>query len=294
MANVITERATTAPSQPAQLLSAPDISSNAALRLSREFLHRFWAGDAAWCRHIITPDFVWIGSLTEEFGQNAQAFMKEYDSIMSYSPRVVISDEEYHTLPSIDGKIFIVIAQYLGHTDPASGTTFSDRQRLSLIWRATPDGLRLAHYHVSNPLKATIGNEPFPTSFARETYRYTKALSQQMSSDATCELRDVEGNLNLLRPADITYLEAQRQSTVVHCMSRSFRVRSGITDVARRINTDSSDMLVRTHRSYAVNVLYVDRIGRTAVHLTTDKEIPLSAQRHAEVEQQVRKFFRLE
>lgn len=82
-------------------------------------------------------------------------------------------------LPSSSKRTFVVIAQYLGHTDPASGTAFSNRQRLSLVWRATPDGLRLFHYHVSNPLKATIGAEPFPTSFAKETYRYAMALSQQ-------------------------------------------------------------------------------------------------------------------
>lgn len=268
-----------------------EISGAAALALSREFLHRFWAGDTRWCKSILSPDFVWIGALAKEFGQPLDLFLEELDSIISYSPRVIISDEEYHVLPSSSKKAFVVIAQYLGHTDPASGTAFSDRQRMSLVWRATPDGLRLFHYHVSNPLKATIGNEPFPTSFAKETYRYAMALTQQHGRDATYELRDVEGNLNLLRLADVTYLEAQRQSTVVHCMSRTFRVRMGITEVLKRIDPENSGALVRTHRSYVANALYVDRVGRDGVHLTTDDELPLSSQRRAEVEDQVKRFF---
>lgn len=268
-----------------------EISGAAALELSREFLHRFWAGDANWCKRILSPDFVWIGALAKEFGQSLEPFLKEHDSIISYSPRVIISDEEYHVLPSSSKRAFVVIAQYLGHTDPASGTAFSDRQRLSLVWRATPDGLRLFHYHVSNPLKATIGAEPFPTSFAKETYRYAMALSQQHGRDATHELRDVEGNLNLLRLADVTHLEAQRQSTIVHCVSRTFRVRSGITDVAKRIDPETNGALVRTHRSYVANALYVDRVGRDTVHLTTGEELPLSAQRRSEVEAQVKRFF---
>lgn len=264
-----------------------------ALELSREFVQRFWAGDSDWCAHIITPDFVWIGAQAEQFGQGAEEFNAVYSQVMQHAPRVITCDEEYEALPS-DGKTFVVIAQYLGHTDPASSTAFADRQRLTLVWRATTDGLRLAHYHVSNPLRATVESEPFPTSFARETYRYALALTQQRGSDSVCELRDAEGCLNVLRLADVAYLEAQRQSTLIHCLNRQFRVRSGISDTAARIDPNNTGALARTHRSFAVNALYVERIGRDTVLLTTGNEVPLSARRRAEVEEQVARFFHAE
>ncbi len=68
-------------------------------------------------------------------------------------------------------------------------------------------------------------------------------------------------------------------------MESSFRVRGGISDIASKLDAASLGTLVRTHRSYAVNALYVERIDRDAVMMTTGAKLPLSARRRAEVEE---------
>ncbi len=268
-------------------VSAEREGESEVLALSREFLHRFWEGDTAWCFNALAPDFLWIGAQCEQFCMDRDTFHVVHAQVMRQIPGIVIIDEEYRCLPLDAENLFVVLLQYLAYTDPASTMIAADKQRGTLVWRRGEDGFKLAHYHVSNPLKPSLLGEVFPVSFAKETYRYMLARAQQVDSHSACELRDVEGSTHFLRLSDVVYLEASKQSTVVHCLKSSFRVRGGISDISAQIDAASLGTLVRTHRSFAVNALYVERIDRDAVAMTTGVKLPLSARRRVEVEERI-------
>lgn len=258
-----------------------------ALTLTREFVRRFWDGDVDWCSSVVAPDFTWIGAQAEQFDMNPTVFRVVHASVAQQMPNVIIVDEEYRSLPIADTGVVMVLCQYLGYTDPSSDMVMADKQRSTFIWRRGERGMELFHQHVSNPLKPVMCGEAFPVSFAKETHRYMIARARQLDVRNTCELRDVDGSTHFMNLSDVVYLEANRQSTVVHCLDSSFRVRGGISDIAAKLDSASLGVLIRTHRSYAVNALYVERIDRDAVVMTTGAKLALSSRRRLEVEEAV-------
>lgn len=255
------------------------------LALSREFVHRFWDGDIEWCFGCLAPEFSWIGAQCEQFDMARDTFRVVHAQVAREIPGIILADEEYRCLPLPARDVFVVVGQYLAYTDPTSGMIAADKQRVTLVWRQGEGGFELTHYHVSNPLKPSLLGEVFPVSFAKETHRYMLARAQQVDLRSACELRDVEGSTHFMHLSDVVYLEASKQSTVVHCVESSFRVRGGISDIASKLDAASLGTLVRTHRSYTVNALYVERIDRDAVMMTTGAKLPLSARRRTEVEE---------
>lgn len=195
---------------------------------------------------------------------------------------IALTQEEYRPL-LLSEDMVIMAGQYLVYSDPTMSMVFASRQRLTLVWCAGEDGeLRLGHLHASNPLTVARPNEPFPVGYARETYRYAMVMANQKSYQNSSELCDVNGNVQMVRLSDVVYLEASRQSTIVHCLSKVFRVRDGIARVAQTLSGKTGRGLVCVHRSYYVNALYVDTIRRGDILLTDGQVVPISTRRYAE------------
>lgn len=253
-----------------------------AIALTREFVHRFYNGETDWICRMLTPDFTWIGAQEEQYCFDIDMFRKTHAAICEAMPRCVMTQEEYR--PVLTGEdMVIVIGQYLAYTDPTMSMVFASRQRLTLVWCAGEDGdLRLGHLHAFNPLTVNQPGEAFPIGYARETYRYAMVMANQKSYQNSSELRDASGNIQMVRLSDVVYLEASRQSTIVHCLSKVFRVREGIARVSRTLSGKTGRGLVCVHRSYYVNALYVDTIRREDVLLTNGQAVPISTRRYAE------------
>lgn len=259
------------------------------LALTKDFVRHFWSGDVKWCASVLAPEFIWIGAQAEQMGLNASNFEKTHSAIIKEAPHVALMNEKYSLIDIPAPKVFITTAEYFGYTEPTAQEAFAGAQRCTFIWKQTPQGLKLVHYHVSNPLSVSKKGENFPTSFSKEVYRYTLLLSSRRCYRSTVELKDILGNVHVLRLAEIVYLEAQKQSTIVHTSEGSFRLREGITKVADMLNEVDPVALVRIHRSYVVNPLYVKTIKSDAIELTTKQTLPLSNRRRSEATELIAK-----
>lgn len=254
-----------------------------AERLSREFIHAYWGADIDRVAAMLADDFVWIGAQDDEYSMDKETAVAEFRAVAHNFKRVVLTEEEYHCIHSTRS-LSIVIGQYLGYTDPQLEMLFSAKQRLTLIWRKGPDGnLLLAHYHVSNPLDAVDPGEKFPKRYAQETFRYVNAMVRQRDASSMCPVRDTEGVLHLIQPFDIEYLEAMRQCTVVHGPNGEFKVRMGIAELADKISGDTLHCLVRAHKSFVVNAMFVISIGRGSLVMESGATVPISPKRSQEV-----------
>lgn len=253
-----------------------------AVAATEEFVHRFWSGDVKWCASVLAPEFTWIGAQIEQMNLDAKGFVKTHAAIMKEAPRVVLMNEKYTHVASPSPQVYVVLAEYYGYTEPTNNEAFASTQRCTFVWKQAPQGLRLVHYHVSNPLMLSKRGENFPTSFSKDVYRYTLLLSSKRCYRSTVELRDILGNIHVLRLAEIVYLEAQKQSTIVHTSDGSFRLREGISKVMDKLNESDSIAFVRIHRSYVVNPLYVRTIQAEDIELSDGQVLPLSARRRGE------------
>lgn len=259
----------------------PDVKTD-PIGISRDFLHHFWNGDVEWCREMLDGGFTWIGTQEDQFAVDAGIFGKAQAATCAAIPRIILMDEEFEVSFKTEDT-FVVTAQYLGDTNPSVSLAFMSRRRVTFVWHRTDLGLRLAHCHVSNPQKPSRDDEAFPVAYAQETHRYANMIATQKSCRHASSVRDVQGNVHMLRLYEVMYLEANRQSTVVHCVSKIFRVREGIASLAKTIMGDEGKGLVHVQRSFYVNALYVGEVGGEDLTLFDGTKIPVSGRRRAEV-----------
>ncbi len=263
------------------------VSMEGAVAASREFVHRFWNADTQGCAAMLAEDFVWVGADADQFGAGTDAFAQVHGKVVGQDARVILMNEEYRAIPSGGARTVVVICQYRGFTGLAFTTSVVLRHRLTFVWRASPEGLRLVHCHLSEPaVQSGEGERPEGASFMLSANRCAFALFQR-GVDEPVEIRDVDGGMHFIRQNDVLYLEARRQSTVVHCTTGQFRLREGIGRVIERIDPSGSDLFAFTHRSFVVNVMYVACVGRDTVTMANGDELSLSSRRRDEVLAQV-------
>ena len=252
-----------------------------ALAASREFVHRFWNADVRGCKAMLAPELVWIGAGEGQLGQGTESFCAMHAELVGESSRVILMNEEYRAIPSSGSRTVAVACQYVSYTDLFLSSLSALHQRVTLIWRARPEGMRLVHCHLSSPLDRPSAGATLSTAALSGARVCLSRLSEQAGD--VCAMRDVDGGLHYLRLPDVMYLEARKQSTVVHCTMGSFRLRDGIGVVAELLDSQGSGRLVTVHRSYVVNAIYVASIGRNTVSMANGEELSLSTRRRDEV-----------
>ncbi len=263
------------------------VSIEAAVSASREFVHCFWNADDKGCKQMLADDFVWIGTQADEFGAGGESFAQMHERMVGQDSRVMLMNEEYRAIPSGGTRTVVVVCQYRGFTGFVLNASAGLRQRVTFVWRARPEGLRLVHLHLSQPVAdvaadAQAGGQA--PSFSAS--RYAMGLLER-GADEPVEIRDVDSGMHFVRPTDVLYLEARRQSTVIHCTTGQFRLREGIGRVIERVDPKGSGLFAFTHRSFVVNVMYVTCVGRDTVTMVNGDVLSLSSRRRDEVLAQV-------
>ncbi len=262
------------------------VSMEAAVAASREFVHRFWNADAKGCKEMLADDFVWIGTACDEFGASAESFVQMHERMVGQDSRVMLMNEEYRAIPSGGTRTVVVVCQYRGFTGFVLNASAGLRQRITFVWRARPEGLRLVHCHLSQPVSDAADAQAGAQAPSFSASRYAMSLLER-GADEPVEIRDVDSGVHFVRQTDVLYLEARRQSTVIHCTTGQFRLREGIGRVIERIDPKGSGLFAFTHRSFVVNAIYVTCVGRDTVTMANGDVLSLSSRRRDEVLAQV-------
>lgn len=79
---------------------------------------------------------------------------------------------------------------------------------------------------------------------------------------------------------DIMYIEIQGNDITVHTLKDTYRTKGTMSNFETEIN---SDMFVRCHKSYLVNLEYIKSIKRYTSILVNDEEVPLSRNKYKEI-----------
>lgn len=79
---------------------------------------------------------------------------------------------------------------------------------------------------------------------------------------------------------DIMYIEVQGNDITVHTLKDTYRTKGTMSNFETEIN---SDMFVRCHKSYLVNLEYIKSIKRYTSILVNDEEVPLSRNKYKEI-----------
>lgn len=111
-------------------------------------------------------------------------------------------------------------------------------------------------------------------------------MKGRQQGDQTVRFSFVEGDV-CLRVEDIVYIETNRHKNV-------FYTTGGTYSIYRKMDELEEDLhgmgFVRTHRSFLVNMRYIDRINSYVVTLVGGKELSVPKARYPDVKRQYALF----
>ncbi|NMM94055.1 LytTr DNA-binding domain-containing protein [Bifidobacterium sp. DSM 109957] len=246
-------------------------------------MEHYYQGDADWLDASTTDDFVCLGAQSDQFLLTKADVL----SLCREMPHVLMSSKMYRQSARV-GDVRVVDGRFMGFLAPEEGSmAFAAEQRLTALWRETDEGLRMFHIHVSNAMSEPEEGERFPIKFATKAMQYINLVSLQKHYLNQIEVVDIDGVYHMLRLFDVISVEAKRQDVLVRYGYTTIRVHEGIAKLAERIGLNAGNGFVQVHRSFWVNVLYVETVDGESVHLATGELVPIAQRRRREIINQI-------
>ncbi len=255
-----------------------------ALRLTKDYVHHFWARDFDWCLARSVDDFVWIGPQKDYYTTTLAEFSDLLSSIGTALLRSTVTDEQYSVV-AVDENICSVVGRFLVLTPPNSDQIIAQWHRCTFVWRRSGRRMLITHFHLSSPNDYVEAGDSYPINAGTETYRYMKSLMKLGSSRKSVSLYDAEGTVHWVHPSQIIYMEANRKRTIVHCMTKNIVVPAVIRDAIEMVD----GKIMRVHRSYAVNRDHVVELKAGRLLLDDGTSIAIPAKRIADVRAELTK-----
>lgn len=86
---------------------------------------------------------------------------------------------------------------------------------------------------------------------------------------------------------EITYIEVQKKDMLIHTINKDFNARYSLEKIEKDLNVEE---FVRCHKSFIINLNYVENIKSNVAILDSGEEVPISRYRHKDVKEKFLKF----
>lgn len=103
----------------------------------------------------------------------------------------------------------------------------------------------------------------------------------QENSENTYVSFEISGEHVRIALEDIEYIEVFGHYTTLYSVKESYTLKESFGEVLKKINQIKPDVLLKCHRSVAVNVSKIIKIGRQTCTLESGKELPVSRSMYA-------------
>lgn len=110
--------------------------------------------------------------------------------------------------------------------------------------------------------------------------RVLKRYLEEQPEDDAYIIVDIEGKATRLNLKDIISIEANMGEVTLHLTAKEINLKMSLLELQDLLDS----RFITTHRSYLVNLQYVDRLLKQDVVLSNDRKIPLSRRRAKEVQ----------
>ena len=147
--------------------------------------------DAEWITTLFLPQFSWFGTGEEEYLTQRETCIRMFLEFKDTIPDCDIIDEEYETvMPRED--LYIVTGRMWITTAPGTQMFLKVHQRVTFVFLDTPEGLRCAHIHCSNPYQELLDGEHFPDKIGRQSYEYVQERLAALEEETKQQNRQLE------------------------------------------------------------------------------------------------------
>lgn len=96
-----------------------------------------------------------------------------------------------------------------------------------------------------------------------------------------------KSNTYKINSNEITYIEVQKKDMLIHTINKNFQVKYSLEKVEKDLNLDT---FVRCHKSFIVNLSYVENIKSNIAILESGEEVAVSRYRYKDIKTKFLKF----
>lgn len=233
-----------------------------------------------WVMSYMDEDVVWIGALRGQYvhGKAAMRRILSQEQDVPIQSEAIVYEVVYQT-----ETLAIVTGQLGAYTEPESGYLLKQNQRLSFVYERKTDGWKIIHLHVSNEWDVLKENECFPYTCGRETYLYMQKQIEDYRRRSDKLLVHIGKRSCFLKTESILFIEANRH----HCIVRQVADRVEIDESITELSVGLPKHFLRVHRSFIINLYYIESLDYGRASLGHGIEVPISKQRYREIKETV-------
>lgn len=96
-----------------------------------------------------------------------------------------------------------------------------------------------------------------------------------------------KSNTYKINSNEIKYIEVQKKDMIIHTINKDFEARYSLEKIEKNLNIVQ---FVRCHKSFIINLNYIENIKSNCARLDSGEEVPISRYRHKDVKEKFLKF----
>ena len=96
-----------------------------------------------------------------------------------------------------------------------------------------------------------------------------------------------KSNTYKIQSNEIKYIEVQKKNMLIHTINKTFDVRYSLEKIEKDLKLDK---FIRCHKSFLINLSYVENIKLNTAILESGEEVPISRYRYKDVKEKFLKF----
>lgn len=257
-----------------------------ALRLTQECLTHYWELDIQFMLNHCDENVSWIGAEQKEFIRGYENVKKNFDDLLLYLRSCYMLNQEFYVAQN-SGKTCTVIGRYIVTTDSSNDYFLQAQQCCTFIWELKPEGLKIVHMHVSNPmgeLKIAEG-ERFVNSLGYMANKYIERKIKDEMPNHQIIVNYYDGSSHFLRTSEILYVTASRNDLFITTINGEIQAKMSISDFMQQTDNE----FLKVHRSYAVNLNYISRFERYVLTMKNDDTIPIPVKKYNSIREELLK-----
>ena len=255
---------------------------NKCLQMTEDIMTSHYRGNHDVFKAHVHKACLWIGSIASEYYHGKEKIIEVLKEKKKELPDIILTSREFECVFQ-DRNSCTIVGRYIGITDMNNGELFRDMQRVTFGWKEEKEQLYIRHIHVSNPMANVQESEIFPHKLGIFTHEYMNMLLRKELKSEMIKIKDQQNVYHIIQLSNIIFLEAFDHRTLIHTTNGDFLTRMLLLDVEKKIMTINDKMIIRVHKSYAVNKYYIDSIQRYEMKLAGEYRIPISKQKYLDV-----------
>lgn len=243
------------------------------LRLTQTMIEGIWNRNFRVYDKVADENITGIGSYETEYVSGKDDLKMQLLRRSAEYPPVYLDGETFQVI-SDDVNSCVVAGKY----DLYAKGHMLKQQRITVLWIIKRRKLKVHHMQFTDVKKDLDGPQ----------HEFTRALRRHKEEQTVIPVRDHEGKLYMLEPADIEWIEAARNYIKIHRADdgTDLKVRAVFTDFIKPL--PSQFMIVS--RGKAVNLDYVDTFSRSTIKLIDGTVFRVSRSCQDEVEEKMQKI----